>query len=398
MNSLKTIAVIKNNKCNFNDLGNYAAKLLYYPHPKKVSRELKSQINNYIWSVVEPYVEFINIEENSLIDVISQQISKSSPDKQLDQFYYHTEASYSFPKKYLEIVHATPLWDEYVKNKPENINHLACLFNLNHYTIENIAIIISNAYDLSAPKFVRIESITKDDIVRVVRRRFFFTAILIKNNEFIKYYYQDPSLLISKIYNITPEDTISRLSINDFRYNLSFYFQQNENKAINQPATRINGRYRLHGDVLLLHELTENVYANLSEREAKRLNVLSYGDLTSREMKEDEKQSLDSTEMVDVIGDENTVPKPTITYWSRYILMEKRIKIWKDNVNLDNCMKCDKYMESKFLCPKCYRVKICSVDCLVDNQHDCIENIDIVPSEVKLIELVPKELLPNETP
>ncbi len=107
-------------------------------------------------------------------------IAKPFTGKNLDEFYYHTESSYSFPKKHIEIIYGQPLWKEYNKGTMENINALACLFSLKHTVMENTCVITANRYDSNDTKKQILDSVTQEDILRVVRRRFYFSAILIK--------------------------------------------------------------------------------------------------------------------------------------------------------------------------------------------------------------------------
>lgn len=365
-----TIAVIEKNKCNFDQLGDYASDLLYRQHDDGVRRQLKANIDNYIWSIIEPYVKFIEIDQSDFLGHVCENLTKCFPDKKMDEdFFYHTEGSYSFPKKYIEFMYCQPLWEEYKNGQIENMNNLACLFSLKHNVIENTCVIISNRYDLMAPKFTVMDSITRSDIIRIVKRRFFFTASLINNDTIIKYYYQDPAYLITQIYGLTANDNIQKLSLCHLKYNLVFYFQHDKSKYVNKIATRINGLYRLHGDVLLLHEMDENIFANLSVHETKRLNVLSYGRLYDRQLKSEEVHTID---VPDVDENGNQLEKKVTPLWSRYIVTNHRMIKWLQNKN--KCINCAKETqpEKLFCCDKCYRVKYCSLACQREfsNYHD----------------------------
>jgi hypothetical protein len=352
------IAVISKNRCSFERMEEFALPLLYKDHTLEERKQIKNNINNYIWSVVEPYVKFIDIEDNDFMTVVCNQATECFSGREPDQFFYHTEGSYSFPKKYMEIIYCQPLWNDYKDGLEENINNLGCYFSIKHSVVENNCIILANNYDLSAPKFVVPGSVTKEDIIRVVRRRFFFSATLIKDDTVVKYYYQNPAYLVSSIFGLTENDNIQKLAVSHLKYNLVFYFQHDKTKYINKIATRINGAYRLHGDVLMLHELEENVYANLSIREAKRLNVLSYGRLYDRRINENENHTIDVVE-VDEKG--NEVEKKKVPFWSRYIIVEKRMLEWKEKKN--KCINCDKEIKKLVICEMCYRVKFCSDQC-----------------------------------
>lgn len=355
---MKTVAVLEKNKCNFDRMEEYAAPLLYTLHSDEERIRIKNSINDYIWSVIEPYVKFIDVDEEEFLTVVCENVTKCFPEKKPDDFFYHTEGSYSFPKKYIEFIYCQPLWSGYTDGTIDNMNSLACLFSLKHNVIENNCIVFANKYDLSAPHFTTIDSICKEDIIRIVRRRFFFSAVLIQNDNMVKYYYQDPRYLISKIYGLTDQDNIQKLSFSHFKYNLVFYFQHDRSKYVNKIATRINGSYRLHGDVLILHEMEENIFANISVRETKRINVLSYGRLYDRQLKNEELHTLPTFETTE---DGKEIEKKTTPLWSRYIVIDNRMINWQNIKN--KCINCSNEMNQQITCDKCYRVKFCSEIC-----------------------------------
>lgn len=369
---MKTIAVVQKNRCSFEKMEEYASKLLYTTHTDEERINIKTALNNYIWSEIEPFVKFIDIpDDDDFLTVVCENITKRFPEKKADEFFYHTEGSYSFPKKYIEFLHCQPLWKEYQNGKIENINNLGCLFSLKHHVIENDCIIFANKYDLSAPHFTVLDSVNKEDIIRVVRRRYFFSAILIKDDSLVKYYYQDPKYLITKIYNLTEKDNIQKMSFGHLKYNLVMYFQHDKSKYLNKIATRINGSYQLHGDVLLLHEMEENIFTNLSMHEVRRLNVLSYGRLYDRQLKDEEIHTMPTIE-VDENGKE--YEKKVTPIWSRYITLDRRMLKWKENKN--KCINCYQEIKNVVHCEKCYRLKFCSTKCRkeFDSYHsdECI--------------------------
>ena len=375
---MKTIAIVDKNQCNFDRLDQLVPPLLYVNHTDEDRRRLKADINNYIWSVIEPHVKFVQVDtqdHEQFLSVICQNLTGSFPGRELDKdFFYHTEGSYSFPKRYMEFIHCQPTWDGYKLSQPENMNHLACLFSLKHNVIENTCAIISNRYDLSASQFTVIDSITKEDIIRVIRRRYFFTAVLIKDDAFVKYYYQNPRYLISKIYGLEDEkDNIQKLSFNLLKYNLLYYFQYDPSKYVNKIATRINGLYQLYGDVLMLHEMEENIFSNISLHEAKRLNVLAYGRLYDRELKNEEIHVQPTIELDD---DGKPIEKKKTPLWSRYIVINRRMIQWQNKKN--KCVNCSKEMINTITCNVCYRAKYCSPDCHQEHssyhKDDCLSH------------------------
>ena len=404
------IAVIQKNKCNL-DMEKYVVPLLYRYLDKDEKKFLRQQLDEFIWKEIEQYISFIDTDD--VLSTACSMMTECYSNRVPDNFYYHTEGSYSFPKKFLEILFCRPTWKEYERSLPENMNNIGCLFSLKHTVIENTCIIISNKYDVNAQQNVVIDSVTKEDILKVIRRRYFFSAILLEQNSSKKYYYQEPKYLISTVFKIAEHENIGHMPVSFLGYNLVFYFLPNLPKEtgknlltdrvivksesedrvivksesedkdddvntsqtldlpINQIATRINGFHRIYGNVLVLHELDNNVYGNLSHREIKRINVLSFGRLYDRQLKDDELESVDSKEYIpkEYLSDEDN-NKKTVPYRCRYITIEKRmVKFREHGISCANCSRSDCRL---FVCGKCYRVKFCSDSCqtvFVNNYH-----------------------------
>lgn len=354
-----TIAIIKKNRCHFEQMEKYALPLLYKNLPEEERFRLKSEINEYIWSEIGPYVKFIDLDKtDDFITSVCSNLTSVFPDKQPDQFFYHTEGSYSFPKKYIEFIYCQPTF-EYIDSEIDNMNNIGCYLSLKHNVVENNVVVFANKYDLNNKNFVALDSITKEDLIRIIRRRYFQTAVLVTiDNQMIKYYYQNPTYLITQVFGLTEKDSIEKLVFSHLKYNFVLYFQQNTESKINKIATRINGTNRLYGNVLFLHEMEENIFANLSIHEMRRINVLSYGRMYDRKLKEEEIHTI--TNFGPNEKGEETEKKVT-PYWSRYIVINNRMNKWAENKN--KCINCLSDMTNPITCSKCYRVKFCSVKC-----------------------------------
>lgn len=356
------VAIIKKNSCQFDQIRTFLEPLLYREDSKENRKILKDKLNDYLWSVIEPYVTFMEVNQDDFLEKVCMTLTSEFPERKPDNdFYYHVNGSYSFPKKYIEFAHCQPLWKEYQKSQKENMNCLGCLFSLDHKIVENTCVVFANKYDKNADKNVRLDSITKEDILRVIRRRFYFSAILIKENSLVKYYYQHPKYLISHIYQLTDNDTIENLPVTFLKYNLVFYFKYQKDKYPNQIATRINGLYRLYGDVLMFHELEENIPANLSIHEAKRLNVLAYGRLYDRQLRNNEIHQETKYE----VSEKGESEKQVTPYWSKYLVVENRMA----NLTKNKCINCSEEMKNPIVCDRCYRVKYCSLQCKKEFNH-----------------------------
>jgi hypothetical protein len=335
---------------------------------------LNTTINDYIWSTIEPYVSFIEAQtpekliEDSCVRIVKD--VDGNEQKSTDYYNFHTESSYTSEKRHLEIIFATPNLEE--KKATLKLNAYGCLCSLSHTIVENNCILLANEYDISSPstKYLKLTSITKDDLVRVIRRRYFYSAVLIKDNQMCKYYYQNPQYLVKTIFEHDEEKDLQVTPTNILKYQLRMIhrdFKKNSNQYLNQIATRIAGKTRLYGDILILNMIDENVYYNISIHELRRLNVLSYGRIYDRQLKSEEDSELGNL----LTGQSNQRQ----IYMSRYVLLHRRMKIYHEKLK-NRCHYCEKLVETPITCTGCYRFKYCSNSCLKDDQgahkDDCI--------------------------
>lgn len=361
------IAEIMKNRCEFDEIEKYVGPILYKPYDKNENTQQKDLIENYIWSVMEPYISFTTIDfekqPESIFKQVCENLSSDFPNRIATDFLYDVSGSYSFTKNSLEIIHCVPLWNDYVQSELSNINNIGCLSCIDQRVIENKCIMISNKYSASSKTrdTMRIDSVEKSDIVRVIKRRYYFSAILIGNDNITKYYYQEPKYLLKEIFKLDESDTIEKVSVSVLGYNLTFYFRK-ENTYVNEIATRINGMYKLKGDVLVIHEIDTNVYAGLSRKEIKRLNVLGYGRLYDREIKSSE---LHPTEVDTLDKDGKQTKKKVIPLWNRYLILDKRMVKWVSNKKC--CISCGKpNLVNPIKCNKCFRALYCSQQCMME--------------------------------
>lgn len=371
-----TIAIVKKNNIIFDKMEDYVMPLLYKKYDKQNFKSMKDELHSYIWSMIKDYVVFEEINMEDLIDVACHRLIEPFQEEQKDfgDFLFHTDSSYTFPKKYIEILYCQPGWKQYQTLQKENMNNIGCLCSIKQNIIENNCVLIGNTYDLKNECYVQKTSITKHDIIRIIKRRYFFSGIYIDDDVVCKYYYQNPKYLLTTVFNITEEDNLQHINCNLFNYNLSFYFKKKDMGNPNKICTRLNGSFLVKGPAMILNEMgnDEGQYINLSIREIKRLNVLSYGRLYDRELKNDEHHEKEETQFDE--QQKKEVKKKVIPPWSKYIIINKRMHDWQDKK--DKCIYCNKTMTKPVVCSLCYRVKTCDT-CMHDyytyyHKEDCL--------------------------
>ena len=368
------IALIRKNRCNFDRIGEFVVPLLHKPihsTPDESFNKLNDALNDYIWSQLEPAITFIDLDITlgvEMMEIICENIREDFPDKNPDEFFYMTESSYSTPEYFLEFVHAKPLWKSYVFDQISNMNNIGCLMSLRHNVIENNCILIVNKYDLSAPKFVSMTDCTKFHLIEVIRRRYFHSAILIKEKTIVQYYFQNPVALVVALFNldyaIESTDTIDTMSLTLLKYNLLFYFKQDKQKFINKCATRLIGHHKMYGEVLVFHELEDKIFSNLDIEEVRRLNLLSYGRLEDRKLTAEESSSW-NTDNSNSESNEKSNSAPAL--WSKYLVSEHRLLTLSMSEKNNKCMYCNSKIIKLVVCPHCFRPRYCSEKCCMND-------------------------------
>lgn len=336
------IAIIIENNCEFPEFDNIITPLLYKSHLSSEKYKLKEKITDYIKKTIQPYVTIKEVSYELLIEQACYEITKDYKDHDItNDFLYDSEKSYIFPTKYFEMIDCKPN-----KTIERNINNIGCNFSLEHKIIKGNCFILKYEFDFNKPpKFLNLKSITMNDITKIIKHRYYVSAILITQNGFEKYYFQNLSYLLTKIYNLEEDDQITKMHINFMKYNLVMYTMQDCNDYINMTATRINGRSLMFGNVLIINELADGIYDNLTLREINKINKLSFGTLDNRELTEEEND-----------------------IWSKHIIINNRFKKHKMK-----CYNCGDSLKEEYNCVRCYRIIYCSRLCYDSNKkHDCV--------------------------
>lgn len=355
-----TVAVLTQTSELFENMAEYAAPLLYQILETNERRRLKIALNDYLWKTIEPHVSFheVPLEQEAFLTSISQYLTTPFPEHEMSEFHYNIQASFTSPKTILEIAYAEPIWQQ--KDNPEtlpNTNALGCLFTLDHAIIRNTCIIIANGYDINQPKGAFMKSITREDILRVIRGRYFHSAVIVGHDSMTKMYYQKSEHIVEAVFGRDVLSEVKRLDVGLFKYCLVFHYLPEPNgntKYVNEICTRIAATKRFYGQVLVLNELHKDVNINLSTHELRRLNVLAYGSLADRDLRFEE---IDSDKCS-----------------TKYSIVEARMKCW--NYAQQQCFCCGEIIISPVKCTKCYRLKFCSEKCrentVSEHQSECL--------------------------
>lgn len=357
------VAIIKKNSLTFSGLRDILIPLLYTPLEKVERRRHKKLIDEYFESEINKYITIKDFSEdtNELLTQVALEIVEGFPTRVPgDDFSYNTETSYSNSKKYLEIIYATPSWSDYQKHLPENFNTIGCYSSLRHTIIENDCALIASSITTGKPI---ITDITLADVIRILKRRFYQSSVLVYQTEMFKYYYQRIEDVIDKFF-AEKKDQLVQSKVNILKNELYVYHLPDGN-VTNTVASRIVG-YTIKDYALfaaILHEgeraapVSETkimtVFDNLTIHQMQRLNILAYGPDSFR------KCAGSDTIMKRQNNKNDNFENET---WSKHAVVQLRLPIQKQY--LTKCANCQQPLTKKYTCPTTFRYKYCSNECI----------------------------------
>jgi hypothetical protein len=320
------IAIIKTTIFNFENLDNHL-KLITNTTKKHNHNELKKSLNDCLWNQIKHGVEFKTIDKEELLNKVADFVYSGNFDESIG---IQTETVLDTPKKIYVMSHYS--LDSNV------VNELGSLFSPKRNIIKSNIVLYAYQHDINTEDKLIHSDINVNDITRILRRLFYNSCIKISyqnNNPIItKCYFNNINYLI---HDVWPNQIYKKLSTKILKYELDIFYPSDNLPYCNKIVMRmINEKF--YGDAIIVHYMN-----NFSEREFKRLNVLSYGNTSKRDATIDEINK----------------------FTSKYDFIENRMNEWKlikDNCMLNSCsnkINLDDYVT----CSKCFRLKLCSSEC-----------------------------------
>lgn len=362
------IAFVKYNNLDLNNiLDTYLAPLLYHHMDKNTRTNIMNRLNFELWNLIEKYVTFVTCPDTTkLLDIIHENMGQYlDGDSKLV-----TKYSFSNSHKFIEIVYLHKDNNNYNKSK---VNELGCLANLDHNFVQDTFCFIAYDYDIDSEKYLKISDVTNKDIIRSIKRRYFNSACLVDNTKIDKLYYQKTTTLCSRIFDNNVTQAIYE-TVDTSKYLLHCVHIPNNpiNTYVNKIATRIC-RKKIFGPALFfsIYKMDNKdtvIYENISVRELKFLNILSFGDL-SEVCDSTIDDSLDTVVVPDEFG---TKQKKIYPIWSKHVykLYAQKNKLFMNTL----CYSCNLNLikNKEIECSDCYAYRFCSDICKNTKSHKCI--------------------------
>lgn len=353
------VAVIKPGNLSMSDLAEVISPLLYKALIKEGRRVHKTRIEEKISEILQPYVR---MEEIGGEDVLSQMVQLIQPPSEED-LRFNCEASYGYSRGFTEVLYRMEQSEE------TPVNAIGCYHSLSHTVIRGDCLVVANRFVVNSNGSVAVVrgDLEMQDLVRVIRRRFYRSAMLVDGEMMAKYYYQSSQHLIESIFGGGTESAsspsakarqeglqIKTEELSFLNHSLSLRHREESQGVVNKIASRLLGKKLVGPVIFQLHlekpnDLTDDISDNLTERCLKRINLLAYGSLSERNVG---KNDLPAEYLQD-----------NDNHWCRYYYLESRMSALKRNPR--RCAGCRGELGTKqFTCPVTYRYKYCSEQCV----------------------------------
>lgn len=250
------------------------------------------------------------------------------------------------------------------KNKdletPERFNSIATILSQSDEKVYGPAIFLSSK--ITESKYGIPSSATAEDISRLLYQKKVHICLLVKSDGTVeeKSFREDP---IKQFYNDKVDD-YKWIEIPFLRFNLIVFFQKNPIGGVNKKITKLNGRFIIDGDCILVSKSTEYDFIDITNDQFDKMLKIAEGPLSNRVLRDDEKEE-ENDENQDRSG---KLPKLV----NRFTVLEDRYKNYKTE-----CGSCKKIIinEPK-VCSGCFRINYCDKTCQgnewIYHKDDCL--------------------------
>lgn len=341
------VAVIKPGNPSVAGLDEVISPLLYKALIKEGRREHKARIEEKLAEILRPYVRLEEIDSDDALDQMINLIQASGSEENIR---FNCEASYGYTKGFTEILYKM----SESSDTESPINAIGCYHSLAHTVIRGDCMVIANRFVVKENGTIGIERVDLEmtDLIRVFRRRFYRSAVLVDGEIMAKYYYQSSQHLVESIFGTEIQLKMEHQIF--LGHHLSLRHRDDGQGVVNKIASRLLGKKIIGPLIFQLHlekpadDLKDDICDNLTERCLKRINLLAYGDLQDRAVRKNDLPA-------DYQHDSDN-------HWCRYYYLEARMNALK--MNPRRCARCQGELGAKqYTCPITYRYKYCSEQC-----------------------------------
>ncbi len=323
--------------------------------PNKFIFDRNKYFNNHelLKNDIMEYVEIVNYDVNDFMATIVEQINLTP------ELIGSSPICHESHTNIFQICYAGQKQNDFEEPiTHENPNMIA-----NYLTHDNIN---GNCVFINSKITNDLTCVTDDatiiDLVRILYSKYIHIGLFIGVNDSVKeFYYGNHPLEYYRLDNYD-ENKYNIKEIEFISLGLCCVIDL-EDKRINKRMTRIMGNDHIYGDVLLILKTPEQ-YQDLGMDLYDKIDLLSYGPLSSRILSENEKKDVEKNNDLFVVNNKYCIIE------SRLIHNNYKYKCGYDGCNIDG--------GELNICKGCYKIKYHNKDCQsgdwVNHKNDCLCN------------------------
>lgn len=307
--------------------------------------------DEFILNEIKDYIVLKEVTMDNMMEVIVQTINL---DSQLigDTILCYETCQYVYQLCYLNMENNGK------KNNEEQMNGIGSLLTIGRLSVYGNCVFlcskITNKY-ICEPYTVNL-----NDIAKILYKKIIHSGVIVLSNgdvqtfKFIK----DP---LEKFQSDFVKN-FQWIEYSFLKFNLVVFIQiKPTNDEINKKTTKLIGKYRIHGDAIIVSKLTGNEFLDLDIELFNKLLIVSEGPLYKRNLTDEEKKDGEKLNGLPIV-------------FNRYLVLEERLKKYTKK-----CYNCGYQINNDaIICTGCYRVfyhnKTCQVQDWVYHKDDCLYN------------------------
>jgi hypothetical protein len=316
---------------------------------KKNKIELDRTNVDSIKELIKDYIEIRKIEHKDLMELIVDTTNLTPTDTG------NTVTCFENDEKIYQICFmARSLKESDIDYVNQNINNLACVLSVTKEIICNDCVLICstiNDNNLCDPS-----DVSFDDICNLLYKKIIHKGIKISASGNVDEF----------VFSSAPieKDQLEKYTSTELplvNFNLILYYENTPiNNTLNKTGTKLLGKNKVYGDVILVSKSSEYEYLDIDMTLFNKLSKVAEGSIWSRNIKEEE--NITGTKV-------NNLPM----IMNRHRILKKRLSEYKLICNY--CGK-DLQPEKNNLCAGCYRIRYHDVTCQQRDWHmhkdDCL--------------------------
>lgn len=331
------------------------------PNKYKFNGEGIEELDEEIGKLIDETTEIKEVTMESMMKVVVEAIGLT-PNVMGD-----TKICYETDKYVYQMCHKEELSEG--EKTEENINGIASYLTTTKNEIYGKVVLISSK--ITETGVCSPETLEKGMIRKILYEKLIHKGVIVYPKGMVEEfrYIKDPIEGTQE-----PKENLRWTEIPILNFNLIAVIELNPKEAeINEVVTRISGKEKIMGKVMIVSKTTEVEYVDLDKELLKKIDKIAYGRIHKRRLSQEEKRNGEKIE-----------GRPIVR--NRYCILEKRIEEYENEQ--EKCENCgEEFKEEGKICKGCYRVKYHNKECQkedwLNHKNECVIEKETLNEKLK---------------